>query len=556
MTEVNTSRPENEILRSWARDLSTLLPEEIPPRWSAVEQSAIDQLDPLGFHGRLRAHSPLYFLALQAFFDNDPSLLYAPLHRDIVCKAYEDYIFRDNGKDLAGLLLLIQRDSFKSTFSHGVLPLGFSLRQWHLHKDIPPVLLTHHKANQSSDNLERLKMKMVHPWMKKVWPEFTVDNLKDCGTKYDFNWPPVALGRRAESSVMAAGMGARMTGYHFGLRINDDIVTEEHRDSKILRDEAFDKYTAMRFLRDTRKSWEVNTGTPYHPNDLWSKLIRANVDGKPLYKSILVAARDDDGTLSFPTRHTLEYLEKIRQEEISRSGNDDYFQLQMLCRYRSTRMIAAQWEWMQHCKQEDVPPTTYRCILVDPAWKGTENSGEGDSAAIAVVALEKRGNMVFAYILDGIVSNEMTDAEGRSVVFQFMRKYGVVDVGVEEFGGKAFKQSLRNDAQTRGVWINVLDDLKSQRTNKSQRITSFLGECQSRRVWLCKEVDEDFQEVLKEQFENFPQVDHDDVLDVLAYIKDPAIAGRIVPTWNDHAKPWWQREQEEEPQRRTRYCAY
>lgn len=552
MTEPRTA--ETELLKAWSRDLATCLAEEIPPRWSAPERSAIDKLDPLGFDGRLRDHSPLWFLASNIFFDNDPGLLHAPLHRDVVCREFEDYIYRDGAADSAGLLLLIQRDSFKSTFSHGVLPLGFTLRMKHLYGEDARILLCHHKEAQASANLQRLKQKASHPWMKLTWPEFAIEAGEDLGTKLAFNWPCKEVGRTAESSIMASGMGGRMTGYHFSLRINDDIVTEEHRDSKVMRDEAFDKYTAMRFLRDTRKSWEVNTGTPYHPNDLWSKLIRANVEGKPLYKSRLIAAIGDDDRLSFPNRHTYDYLEKIRQEEISRSGNDDYFQLQMLCRYRSTRMIAADWNWMKFCKQEDVPASTYRCILVDPAWKGTENSGEGDSAAIAVLALERRGALVFRYILDGCISNTMTDAEGKAAIFSLMRRYGVTDVGVEEFGGKSFKQSLRNEAQTRGVWINVLDDLKSQRTAKGQRITNFLAECQSGRVWLAEECDADFKEQFRDQLTDFPQLDHEDALDCVAYSCDPAISARIVPRWNDATIPHWQQEQEETAPRRTRYC--
>lgn len=552
---------EERLLREWARDLSTLTADEILPRWSDSARSAIDSLahqhNLAPFSEQLVNHNPLYYLAERVFFDNDPALLYAPLHRDIVCKEFTDYCFGPPNTNIAGLLLLIQRDSFKSTFSHGVLPLGWGLRNWHLTKDIPPALLTHHKANQASDNLERLKTKMLHPWMKVVWPEFTTENLKDCGTKYDFNWPCEAGGRRSESSVMAAGMGARMTGYHFGLRINDDIVTEEHRDSKLLRDEAFEKYTAMRFLRDTRRSWEVNTGTPYHPNDLWSKLIKANVEGEALYRARLIGAIGDDDSLSFPTRHTREYLDRIRQEEYSRSGNDDYFQLQMLCRYRSTRMIAAQWEWVKHCKQEEVPPTAYRVITVDPAWKGTENSGEGDFASIQVWAMEKRGSMVYRYLIDGLHANDLTDAEGRHAIFEFMRKYGVVDVAPEEHGGKAFKQALRNEAQTRGTFINIID-LKTSSgrgaVSKSQRITTFLGECQLGRTFICEEVDFELKEHFKDEFENFPQVDHEDALDAAAYTNDPAISERIVPQWNDQTKPWWQRTEEPEQPRRTRYC--
>jgi hypothetical protein len=159
---------------------------------------------------------------------------------------------------------------------------------------------------------------------------------------------------------------------------------------------------------------------------------------------------------------------------------------------------------------------------------------------------------VLRYILDGCISNSMTDAEGKNVIFAFMRQYGVVDVGVEEFGGKAFKQSLRNEAQTRGVWINVLDDLKSQRTAKGQRITNFLAECQNGRTWLAEECDTDFKEQFKDQFIDYPQLDHEDALDCVAYSCDPAVSSRIVPQWNTATVS--PNASEPEFSRRTRYC--
>lgn len=474
------------------------------------------------------------------------------MHRDILCKALLEH-YLDDSQVHRGLLVLLPRESLKTTFTHGAFALFILLRGKHLHQRDERIQLIHHKDVMAQRNLVDLKAKLVqHPWIKEVWPEFSAP--EDFGTKAAFTVPCKSLQGPKEDSVIAMGMGASFTGSHCDWQLYSDAVNEDHVDSKTVRDEAEQKYTLTRYMLNSRRGKEVMDGTRYHPNDLYGKNIKANVDGTAIYKVVCHAAIADDDALLYPTHLTRDFLEKRRQEEISRRGNDDFWWLQYQNRATSSRMIAANWDWVRHCSQSEIPPGAMRCIFVDPAWKGTDNSGEGDSASIQAWAFERRGSLTFYYLLDGFHSNDITDAEGRAFIFQLMKRYGVVSVAPEEHGGKAFKRSLSAEANTRGAYIEVLD-LKSQNVNKGQRITTFLGQAQAGRVFVCKEANADLIEAFKDQFRDFPQVDHDDALDCAAYSCDPVVAERVVPYWNAFAEPWWNRKREEQEPKRTRYCA-
>jgi hypothetical protein len=136
--------------------------------------------------------------------------------------------------------------------------------------------------------------------------------------------------------------------------------------------------------------------------------------------------------------------------------------------------------------------------------------------------------------------------DGINEIFRLMRRHGVTDVAPEERGGHAFRQRLRNEGNSRGTHINVID-LKSMQTNKPQRIVSFLGEMQSLRVFISTDCEEQLKNAFLEQFEDFPQLDHEDALDAAAYTCDPAIAEAYAPMFNTYAQGRTWRTQRREP---------
>jgi len=449
---------------------------------------------------------------------------------------------------------MAMRDSFKSTFSQGAVPMWYWLRLLELYGRHGRIALIHQKELQASANLVRMKLKTLgNPWLWRTWPEVCQD--REYGTKTEFTFGCVPqTGDMAEHSVIARGLGADLTGFHFDLACFDDLVIEGHRTSKTLRDDTSMKYDAIMYTLDSVRGKKIHTGTPYHANDQWGKMYRANVDGKAVYMFVRIPAIGDDSVLNFPTRQSAEMLEQERQEEISRSGNDDFWQLQKQCEFRTTRMLAADPAWWREVPLKDVPPGGWRVMIVDPAWKGTENAGEGDSAAIEVWSLHRHGAWIVRYLLDGVHSNTLTDREGKAEIFRLCKKWGIEDCAPEERGGHSFRTSLADEANVRGVPLTIIN-LKSMQVNKMQRIVSFLGEMQAGRVFIVEGCDESLKEALRDQFINYPQVDYDDAIDCAAYTSDPAIAESYAPYFNTgpmDAERIFRREPKEPM--RSRHC--
>lgn len=550
------------LLKKLSRDLSILTKDEILAAWGDDEQAAIADIarrsgteNPFD---SILDHNPIYYLAQKVFFSrvlDNPRFLYAPFHRDLICKAVLEHALQVGKRRRSGFLLLAQRNSFKSTFMHGVVPLWAALRWKELHGKNARILLLHQKELQASSNLVRLKGKTRHPWMRDTWDEFCSE--KDFGDKTKFFWPWVADSGASEPSVLAGGLGQDLTGFHFDFQFLSDLVTREDVKSPIVRKNTEDCFEALGYTMDDDDAGPVFLdGTRYHKRDLYGKLMELKVRGKNAYETIVTGAGGEHTStpLTLPFRHSQEYLNRRREQEIGKTGRDLMYWLQMQNQVKNVFTAATSPEWLKRCRISDVPEETWRCITVDPAWKGMPNHGKGDYASIQVWAFEKRGSLVLQYLIDGVHSNMMTDDDGKHEIFRLMALHGVIDVAPEERGGHAFRQSLRNMGVSRGTFINVID-LKTMNVGKPQRISALIGKIQAGTVFICEECEPDLKSAFETEFNDYPQLDHDDALDAAAYTCDPAIQEAYVPRFPSPVAKWRLAQQAvrtEVP--RTRYC--
>jgi len=540
-----------ELQKLWNRDLSTCTAEELADRWDKEDRKAIDNIYAYGFE---KHHNPIYFLAERVWFDNAPELLYLPLHRDEVCKFLLAHYMDKSGEFFGGILIM-QRDSFKTTFTHGVFAEFIALRGKHINGRDERVQLVHHKEKIASRNAVRLKQRhIVHPWLKKNWPEFCES--KDFGTKTEFNWPCKDLMGSEVPSVAATGLSASQVGSHFDWNLFSDPVTEAHIRSKQVRDEAKSQYNAYRYLLDTKKGRELIDGTPYHPSDLHAVNMKANVDGKPLYRQLVSPAIDDDDVLNFPTRHSKAFLEGMRQLEISQTGTDMMFHLQYLCRPKTSGLVATDPAWVQYISMEKLRQKAIRRVLiVDPAWKGSSNSGKGDYAAGSVYGFEALGDLTNRYLIEGFYSREMSALDGIEAMFRLMRIFGVMDVAVEEHGSFTFRTMLEEEARKRGIYINLID-LKSKQTAKSDRIVTFLRHVEGGQFFIVDEcsVKKDFMNEYEDWIGDGSE--HDHLMDCGGYSCDPNITDIVAPVFSNRS---WNRESRwrrpKSMPHRTRHCA-
>jgi hypothetical protein len=546
--------------RLWIRDLCTCTVSEIRARWEesdgGVKALAIDRLDPLGYEGRLANHNPLYYILENVFFDNHPDWLYPPLHRDIICDQIVSYLNEPVEKDdNSGILMAVQRESFKTTIDHGAVPLYFSFRRRHLFSLDSRTALIHHKDEMAAKNVKRLKRKLQkHEWLRENWGEFCPDaDDKKFFTSSYFNFPNRdAADSASEYNVESFGLNSTETGGHFDLMVFSDATTEVHRKSRVIREEAVDRFEGIVTMRDTLGGKVIYDCTFWHPNDLTQRLINTEVKEQPSFKTIIVGAGGSrtGKPLTMPNRHTEKFLERRHAEITSRHGNDDFWWLQYQNEVRGSRMLAADESWVNWLGFAEVPHATWRCIFVDPAWKGSHNSGMGDSAAIAVLAFERVGSITRRYLLHLTLSNEMTSRDGVNEVFRLMTQYGTYNVAPEEHGGYVFRSALEEEANKRGSYLNIID-LKSKQTHKANRIVNFLNTVQGGHFYIVR--DAPGAHAFMSQYRDYPNIDHDDAIDCVAYSADPNIMESVIPSFNPIESEWDNRD-DDEP-RRTRYCA-
>jgi len=541
--------PREDFLGVFARDLSTKSSAELEREYTIDHPDAgkaLEAIMPGALDKILPDHNPIYHLAKQVWFDNeDPAdpMLSEDLHRDVFCREILAWYFADcQASDYQDLLLLAQRDSFKSTFFHGVLPMWLAMRAKYVDDKDVRILLLHHREHQASLNLQRLKSKCAHSkHLEKFWassPAFSWS--RDRGTKLAFDWPDKKEGIFSEPSVMAAGIGAGLTGLHFDFKLGDDLVTEEHVHSHTIRSDAIFRYGASRFMLDTKTGKEANSGTPYHLRDLWANLEKAkDDDNKPLYRSVVVSAggKRAGKPLSYPSRHTEAILERKRAEIMSRDGTDIMWWLNYQCERRSPGSVVTNPKWIQYISTTELikrfPGGVPSVILVDPAWKGTKNAGTGCDAALAVMGFERVNSILAFYLLDLVVSNEMTSLDGMESIFSLMNKWATYQVCVEEHQSHTFRTDLKHEADRRRKMINIIDP-KTKWTGKNNRITAFLRPVQAGRFFIVDECPQ--KDVFLQQYEDFPQADPVDALDVVSYCLDPKVAELFAPIWDEDTR--------------------
>ena len=195
-----SERDKQELLRHLQRDLSTCMKHEMDERWGETERAAACQVMSESLKREVgwaeivpENHNPAFYVAEKCWFDNkagDPRWLWPPYHRDLLCDQAMTYLTQPNPK-VCGKLFEGPRDTFKSTFSHGVIPMTVTLRDKHLFGKDARVILRHHKEQMASANLVRLKDKFrFHPWVREVWGDACPDyGDKGFGTQTEFDLP-------------------------------------------------------------------------------------------------------------------------------------------------------------------------------------------------------------------------------------------------------------------------------------------------------------------------------------------------------------------------------
>ncbi len=316
------------------------------------------------------------------------------------------------------------------------------------------------------------------------------------------------------ATVEAWGMVEGMpTGKHFALKVYDDVITERH-------------VTTSDMLKKVQEQWALSlnlgarggrtryVGTRYHFNDTYRLIIEREAAVPRIH------AATDDGTLDgkpvFLTREEL--IEK-------RTTQGSYvFACQQLMNPVADSAQGFREEWLRYYHK---PPRTASAewnvyLMCDPA---NEKKKDNDYTVMAVVAL---GTDMQYYLIDGVRAR-MNLTERTNEVFRLQRKYRPRLVGYEKYGMQADIQHIQYVMEEQQYRFEIRE--LGGGMPKNNRIRRLVPIFEYGRMWfphrlLFKDpqgVAVDWvHEFVTEEFDAFPVAVHDDMLDCLSRIDDPA----------------------------------
>ncbi len=325
-------------------------------------------------------------------------------------------------------------------------------------------------------------------------------------------------GNPKEASLEAWGLvDGQPTGRHFRLLVYDDVVTRE-------------SVSSPEMIRKVTEAWELSRnlaaaggatrtiGTRYHFADTYAEMIKrgvtariypATADGRPGGRPVLMSPQ----RLAAKRREMGPYTFGCQMLQNPRAEADQSFRLEWL-RYHDG--IAA-----------DAPLHVY--AVIDPA---SSKKTAADYTAGWVIGLA--ADRCY-YVLDAVRAR-LNLTERADLVFAWQRRFRPRAVGYERYGLMADIEHIK-DRQARDAMRFRLIELGG-RMAKADRIRQLVPVFEAGRVLLPRSLPvtdaagrsrDLVQDFVTDEYTAFPVAKHDDMLDALARILDPAL-GAVFPT--------------------------
>lgn len=304
------------------------------------------------------------------------------------------------------------------------------------------------------------------------------------------------------------------TGMHFGLLVYDDVVTQKSvfTPEQITKTtEAFELSDALGIGDDQRK-WMI--GTRYHPQDTYAEVLKRGTA-----KIRLRPCVDADGTPLLLARETL------AEKRITMGPS--VFASQMMLNPSSADTATFRREWKQVYENPPAAHSMNIWIIVDPASgkeKRCKRSTDPDYTVMEVVGLGEDNNY---YTLPGSLRDRLNLTQRTAALFRLVRQYPTAKVAYEEYGLQAdieHIQSVQEDDHYRFAIVAVGGSMP-----KTQRIERLVPLFEAGRWWHQRRlpfvrrdgmVGDYTHEFFEDEFNSFPVVAHDDMLDAKARIFD------------------------------------
>ena len=321
-----------------------------------------------------------------------------------------------------------------------------------------------------------------------------------------------------EATVEAWGLvDGQPTGKHFSLLVYDDIVTRE-------------SVTTPLQIARTTEAWELSLnlgakngtrrmiGTRYHHFDTWQTIMDRGAAIPRIHPAT------SDGTAGgIPVFLSAEELARKRRDQ-----GPYTFGAQMLQNPTAERTQGFLPEWFKTIPKHVAHNGMHRYIVVDPAGERKKSS---DYTVFWVVGLDANKNY---HVLDGV--RDRLNLTGRAnMLFALHQRYSPLAVGYEKYGQQADIEHITDRMAREGYFFSITP--LGGAVPKNDRIRKLVPLFEQGRVHFCQPIaycdlegrtHDLARAFLQEEFTQFPVSRHDDMLDCLARIIDPAL-GAVFP---------------------------
>ena len=196
-----------------------------------------------------------------------------------------------------------------------------------------------------------------------------------------------------------ASLDTKQVSRHYNIIINDDLVNDDNAFSEKERDTIkrkwkFQKSIIEKYVKKTGSGFEIDVGTPYHPKDLMSWLIK---DTKTYDKFLMPYAIKDDGTvadlkkrngyLTMPEVYAWEDFDEKRHEQ-----GKSIFASQYELRVLEEADKLCDEAWLKYWKF--LPERYYRIMVIDPAGV---KEGRSSSTGITICDSDQAENLYVVF---------------------------------------------------------------------------------------------------------------------------------------------------------------
>jgi predicted phage terminase large subunit-like protein len=306
--------------------------------------------------------------------------------------------------------------------------------------------------------------------------------------------------------ILALGKGSQITGERPDVIIGDDIETEKEAKSEVERASLDYWWYASVLNRPAPDGRIILIGSISHKLAFLNRNFN-NEDAQKVW-SVKTYATKNTRTI-WADKWTDEDLRKKRIELAPFPGiyealyEADVSQIQ---RYAFKR------EWLRF--YDTVPAGLTVFTTCDPA---IGEAIHNDYTAIVTIGISITGQI---YVLDVIKKRfNIETLELFGALFSIYDVFHPVKLGIETVGFQKFiKVFFEQECRKRGKYPNVIEIKHDTKTTKEARITSLAPLFQSGQIYLRRDMFD-----LISEYDSYPEVEHDDVLDALSMVKDISV---------------------------------